>query len=107
MPSPFPGMDPYIEWSRRWTPVHTGVITTCCDLLNERPPAPYLAPVEEGAQLETDDEETGEVRTRRLGPDVAVLEAPGAARATPATAVAKLEPQRLPQPIEWLDEPTQ
>ncbi len=33
MPSPFPGMDPYLEESRRWTDVHQGLITYIRDAL--------------------------------------------------------------------------
>src|SRR4051812_48549325 len=109
MPSPFPGMDPYLEWSRRWPPFHTTFITTCCDALNERLPEQYVATVEERVQLETDAEDDAGPRVKRLGPDVAVIDDPSVAgsRSRSASALATLEPQRVPQPIEWLDEPTQ
>ena len=33
MPSPFPGMDPYLEEARRWTDVHQSLITYIRDAL--------------------------------------------------------------------------
>ncbi len=42
MPSPFPGMDPYIE-SWIWSTFHTNVIVAICDQLNPRLPRRYIA----------------------------------------------------------------
>src|SRR5688500_6637623 len=45
MPSPFPGMDPYIE-SWIWGSFHTNVIVAICDQLNPRLPKRYIASTE-------------------------------------------------------------
>ena len=36
MPSPFPGVDPYLEQSGVWRDFHARVVTYTCDALNER-----------------------------------------------------------------------
>ena len=45
MPSPFPGMDPYIE-SWIWGSFHTNVIVAIRDQLNPRLPKRYIASTE-------------------------------------------------------------
>src|SRR5687767_11093923 len=45
MPSPFPGMDPYIE-SWIWGSFHTNLIVAICDQLNPRLPKRYIAATE-------------------------------------------------------------
>jgi len=47
MPSPFPGMDPYLENSDLWPDVHLGLITTVQEQLNRRlRPLRYVARVQ-------------------------------------------------------------
>ncbi len=43
MPSPFPGMDPYLEDPPGWTEVHQRLITTLSTELNRLLPSQYLA----------------------------------------------------------------
>ena len=43
MPSPFPGMDPYLEAPALWQHVHTGLIYTLTAELNRRLPPGYAA----------------------------------------------------------------
>ncbi len=45
MPSPFPGMDPYIE-SWIWGDFHARLVTTICDRLNPTLPERYIASTE-------------------------------------------------------------
>ena len=42
MPSPFPGMDPYLEISGDWRDFHATFIAHCRDTLNELLPDPPL-----------------------------------------------------------------
>ena len=46
MPSPFRGVDPFIEASGRWVGFHYVLITHCSELMNERLPGNYLAVVD-------------------------------------------------------------
>jgi hypothetical protein len=47
MPSPFPGMDPYLEDPGLWPDVHTRIITGMSDFLNEALRPKYLVRIEE------------------------------------------------------------
>lgn len=107
MPSPFPGMDPYIEATGAWQTFHHAFLTSCHDLLNECLPPNYIATLGERVEL-IDDGDLG-IRARVVGPDVAVVHDPRSATpaATGSAASATLEPQTLPQATEWLDEPKQ
>lgn len=73
MPSPFPGMDPFLEDPPRWAGVHSGVIAQICAFLNERLPPGYAADIGERVWV---------VRPERaIYPDVALVEAPSGGRA--------------------------
>lgn len=69
MPSPFPGMDPYLE--RRWRDVHTMLIAYARDAIQPQLPEDLVARVEENVHLDIG----GEVLGRR-NPDVYVVESP-------------------------------
>ena len=47
MPSPFPGVDPFVELSGRWTGFHHILIAHCSELLNAELPQDYAALVDE------------------------------------------------------------
>jgi hypothetical protein len=51
MASPFPGVDPYLESQGRWPDLHASMITYCCDALNDRLPAGYVAQIDERINL--------------------------------------------------------
>src|SRR3954465_891282 len=51
MPSPFPGMDPYLEHPGWWPDFHARFIPICCDVLNEVLPSKYDARIETSTQL--------------------------------------------------------
>ena len=53
MPSPFPGMDPYLE--QQWTNLHTTLITYIRDWINPRLPRNYIAKMEEAIAVESDE----------------------------------------------------
>lgn len=64
MPSPFPGMDPYLENPLRWQSVHALLITFLYGTLNHSLPEGYVAQMEERIYV------LGEQREFR--PDVAI-----------------------------------
>ncbi|MBY0512887.1 MAG: DUF4058 family protein [Gemmataceae bacterium] len=96
MPSPFPGMDPYLEDPAVWPGVHANLIVAIQELLNQKIRPNYVARVEERVYMETEGE-SGEDHERI--PDVRVDEWPGPKPHRPAqaaAAVAIAEPVFLP-----------
>jgi hypothetical protein len=95
MPSPFPGMDPYLE--RHWGDVHTRLVTYASDHLQKLLPRGLRARVEERVVVAEWD------RPRSLYPDVRVIEGGRVSRRPgkggSSTAVAQ------PLVIEFADEP--
>lgn len=67
MPSPFPGMDPYIE-SQKWTDFHTRLMTEIGNVLVPRVRPRYEVAVEQRVYVE----HTEDVPPRIIVPDVAV-----------------------------------
>jgi hypothetical protein len=95
-PSPFPGMDPYLE--RRWGNSHALLIAHTAEQLNLRLPDDLSAEIEEYVHIDAMDDDAPQ-RSRR--PDVFVIEdpLPRTERFTPevGTAVASV-PILLPMP---------
>ena len=93
MPSPFPGMDVYLEDPAFWPDFHARFITYWCDALRELLPAGYEARVDERVNLI----ETSPQAMRQIGPDVLVSHEgpPGYAARQPGVA-AILEPAPIP-----------
>ena len=103
MPSPFPGMDPYLEDPAYWRGFHGRFIIAIADQLLDRLPQDYDADIDEQVRLvEVSPEELAARREKDALPDVAVMRGPAslearARRAHPAGAsrsggVATLEP---------------
>ena len=69
MPSPFPGMDPFIE-SQRWKDFHTTFITVIREMLMPRVRPRYVVDVEEYVYLAREDEDPD----RLLEPDLALID---------------------------------
>jgi hypothetical protein len=99
MPSPFPGMDPYLENPSIWMDFHESFITYCRDALNERLPDAYETRIEERINLV----ELPAERVRSFRADIAVSAAsdshgPGAAGSSHANGgnVATIEPVTIP-----------
>jgi len=99
MPSPFPGIDPYLEAQGLWEGFHLRFVTYLCDALNDALPENYIAELGERLRLiDLSKQEAKEVL-----PDVAIL---GAGRKTargpaPPTAMGgaiALEPVTVPLP---------
>ncbi len=65
MPSPFPGMDPYIEGPAVWPDFHNRFIAAFSDAVNSLLPAPYYSAIANRIYVEDSD--------RRIEPDVDVL----------------------------------
>lgn len=89
MPSPFPGMDPYLEHPALWPGVHQGLITYVQAVLNTLLPPPYVADI--GERLYVVQPE------RSIYPDVVVIEHPSdlllaAQEATGASGSAVSDP---------------
>ncbi|MGE3805221.1 MAG: DUF4058 family protein [Gemmataceae bacterium] len=95
MPSPFPGMDPYLE--AHWGDVHTGLVTYARDALQPQLPGDLLARIEEYIAVEED-----EAKPRGYYPDVRVTEHcnGGGVTSQPAATVAVAEPVIVPLPTE-------
>jgi hypothetical protein len=94
MPSPFPGMDPYLEDPAFWQDFHRSFVTYCRDMLMDRLPSDYEARIDEQVRLV---ERSENERQRTIIPDVAVTRAGRAAGAAAASgAVATLEPVAIP-----------
>jgi hypothetical protein len=85
MPSPFPGMDPFIE-GQRWRDFHTTFLTVMREMLTPRVRPRYVVEVEEYVYLAREDEEPD----RLIEPDVTVAESSpevaGGPRSPAATA---------------------
>jgi hypothetical protein len=94
MPSPFPGMDPYVE--TQWKTFHGLMISALTSALNRTLPAGLVAQMEEEVRVET---LAGE-RLRGYGPDVSVVDRgprrPEAPVAESAAVSAVIEPVRVP-----------
>jgi len=82
MPSPFPGMDPYLESPEIFPDFHDSFITYLREALQANLPTPYFAALGRRVWIE--------VSRRSIGPDVEVLrgQAPSPRRPEPAPAVA-------------------
>src|SRR4051794_1741964 len=94
MPSPFPGMDPYIESPVHWPDFHVTFINTLRETIADTLPDPYFARIQEDAVLlEPEPPPPG----YKVIPDVLVgADAPdGTARASAPSGVAMLEPATL------------
>ena len=55
MPSPFPGMDPYLESPTYWRGFHSRFLVAISDILMEELPPGYYAEIEQHVWLEGDD----------------------------------------------------
>ncbi len=86
MPSPFPGMDPYLEDPEIFPDLHDSLITYLRETLQANLPAPYFAVLGRRVWIE--------LSRRSIGPDVEVRHAikPSARASEPAGSVAVASP---------------
>lgn len=99
MPSPFPGMDPYLETPKLWRDVHSNLIVASQESLNRSLRPSYVARVELRIYVENEQE------TREIIPDVRIEKTNGKGRrSSNGSAVAIAEPVDVPvvfdEPIE-------
>jgi Protein of unknown function (DUF4058) len=99
MPSPFPGIDPYLEGQHFWEDFHPRFLTYCSDTLNETLPQGYIAQLGERIRLI----EFSQKRTKLVLPDIAVIEEAGrptrrVAHRSKAAGALTLEPVTIPLP---------
>jgi hypothetical protein len=80
MPSPFPGMNPYLEQPDLWRNFHNGMLYTLQEVLTPLVVPRYFVEYEETVHIDR----SGDIRPRLAVADVAVSEA-GPAVAEPAT----------------------
>src|SRR5687767_12353482 len=90
MPSPFPGMDPYLE--QFWGDVHTSLTTYTRDQLRPQMPPDLRVRVEEYVTVESDEG----VEPQRYKPDVRVVERPPPG---PGPAAGRPYPVALTEPL--------
>lgn len=92
MPSPFPGMDPYLEAQANWQGFHARITTYIGDQLAAALPEDYVARMEQQVRLEAPDEETETVR-----PDVLIArQRDSLLSAEPRAGALTLEPVAVP-----------
>lgn len=93
MPSPFPGVDPYLESQHYWPDFHARFMNYWCEALADQLPSNYEARMDERVNLVERPPET----VRRVEPDLAVARrgVSGTAPA-PAPGAATLEPVSIP-----------
>jgi Protein of unknown function (DUF4058) len=99
MPSPYPGVDPYLEGQHFWEDFHPSFLTYLRDALNDVLPERYVAQLGERFRLV----ELSERKARSVRPDVAVVEQAGrstrrAAPPAPTAGTITLEPVAIPLP---------
>src|SRR4051812_38118571 len=102
MPSPFPGVDPFLEDQDYWEEFHSKFINYTQEAIAERVPDAYEVRIEERLSLiyEPDPD-----FNRKVLPDVTVLRSAGASRAgLPPSGTMTLEPVRLALPRYRLEE---
>src|SRR5262249_35713964 len=96
MPSPFPGMDPYIEGGPLWEPFHFGLIGEIERTLADRLPSGYTVGAGERTYIEYLDPASDDFQPRSVQPDVSVTSVgTSAGSPSPALAVAPAEPSAV------------
>lgn len=95
MPSPFPGMDPYLEDPAFWPDFHHTFIGCWREVIADLLPDSYDARIGERVNLRQLDPEV----VKLVYPDVAMSRRPGPGRAPASAGVAVLEPEIVPQAV--------
>lgn len=99
MPSPFPGVDPYLEGQSYWPEFHLKLINYCQEALNDGLPDHYEARIDERVTLV----EAPAHEAKQYLPDVAVVQR-GPASSWTAADVLTVEPVTIP--VTFLEEET-
>jgi hypothetical protein len=93
MPSPFPGMDPYLENPAFWPDFHHTFISCWREVVADNLPDSYDARIGERVNLTQLEPDV----VKLIYPDVAVSQGTPSKRAPAAGGVAVLEPEVVPQ----------
>src|SRR4051812_30173317 len=93
MPSPFPGMDPYLEDSAFWSDFHHTFISCWREIIADQLPDSYDARIGERVNLTQLEPDV----VKLISPDVAVSHGARSKPAPVAGGVAVLEPEVIPQ----------
>ncbi len=91
MPSPFPGMDPFLEHPDFFPNLHDSLITHSSEFLQARLPEPYFAVTSQRLWVETTE--------RRIEPDVDVLVSKSVVPREPRSAGAGVAVLTRSQPV--------
>jgi Protein of unknown function (DUF4058) len=104
MPSPFPGVDPYLEARGRWSDFHPRFLTHLCEAISEHLPESYIAQMEEQVRLGRPGDRPGP----NIRPDAGILRREGPARGGRlGPAVALMEPISVELESDYSEEPPQ
>jgi hypothetical protein len=87
MPSPFPGMDPFLENPAFFPSVHSRLITFMAEALQSRLPEPYFADISERLWVETTE--------RQIEPDVDVFRLDQPAKENPGAVAVEVRSQPI------------
>src|SRR5687767_8133112 len=98
MPSPFPGMDPYLESPDIWPDFHHALAGEIRGQLNKTMPAPYYARLEMRPEIGVVEDEGSR---RRIVPDVAVVRHAGVTSGAGAAAVLDLPRSEASKFVEF------
>jgi hypothetical protein len=102
MPSPFPGVDPFLEAQGYWEEFHWKYVNYAQEALAERVPDDYEVRIEERRSLVYEPDPG---RPREILPGVAILQSAGASHGRPApSGIATLEPVVLALPRHQFEE---
>lgn len=96
MPSPFPGVDPYLEDPAYWPDFHSRFVNLWCEAIADQLPGDYEASINERVYLAESDPDSRKL----IIPDVAVSQgewSPGGSSA--GQGIVVLEPQTVPLEI--------
>ncbi len=106
MPSPFPGMDPWLEGPDIFSDLHNRLITVLCDAVNVSLPAPYFAAIANRIWIEESE--------RRIEPDIDILRPPqangipagtnGSGGTALMTATTEVRPVVIRMPLDEITE---
>lgn len=95
MPSPFPGMDPYLEDAGVWPAFHSRIVNALCEALYDVLPPGYDAELDERVRLVAPNGPA----IQRL-PDVGVTRGPDAPASGPSASAVALEEVAFAAPDE-------
>ncbi len=101
MPSPFPGIDPFIE-SQRWRGFHSAFVTELSVALTKLVRPRYVVDIEDNVYVARED---GDL-IRIIAPDVSILQSDGWLDSADGGIATEIEPAILTQPeVDQLEEP--